>query len=273
MAHLRESEGDPAAAATLLAEADRMFNSDFSPNVRPVPAVLARLHIRVGDLAAARSWAARAAVAADDPMDYMREYEHLTLARLLIAEHQATGDPDRLDQAERLLDRLHVAAAGAERTAAQVEALLLLAVAADAAGRADEALVRVQAAAHLTRPAGWVRPFLDVGPRAVELLGQLHGETHFLDAVTSAAGATRQPAAHPGEAAPSTSGIGPLVDPLSSRELDVLRLLGSDLDGPAIARHLGVSLPTVRTHTQHIYTKLGVNNRRAAVRRAHQLHL
>ena len=50
-------------------------------------------------------------------------------------------------------------------------------------------------------------------------------------------------------------------------------LLGSDLDGPAIARELGVSLSTVRTHTQHIYTKLGVTNRRAAVRRAHQLNL
>ncbi len=64
-----------------------------------------------------------------------------------------------------------------------------------------------------------------------------------------------------------------LIDPLSSRELDVLRYLGSDLDGPAIARELGVSLSTVRTHTQHIYTKLGVTNRRAAVRRAHQLNL
>jgi LuxR family maltose regulon positive regulatory protein len=53
----------------------------------------------------------------------------------------------------------------------------------------------------------------------------------------------------------------------------VLRLLGSDLEGPAIARHLHVSLPTVRTHTQRIYMKLGVNNRRAAVRRAHQLRL
>ena len=64
-----------------------------------------------------------------------------------------------------------------------------------------------------------------------------------------------------------------LVDPLSSRELDVLRYLGSDLDGPAIARELGVSLSTVRTHTQHIYAKLGVTNRRTAVRRAHQLNL
>jgi LuxR family maltose regulon positive regulatory protein len=60
---------------------------------------------------------------------------------------------------------------------------------------------------------------------------------------------------------------------LSDRELDVLRLLGTDLDGPDIARELSVSLNTMRTHTKNIYTKLGVNNRRAAVRRAEELHL
>ena len=64
-----------------------------------------------------------------------------------------------------------------------------------------------------------------------------------------------------------------LVEPLSERELDVLRLLGSDLDGPDIARELVVSLNTVRTHTKSIYSKLGVNTRRAAVRRAEALGL
>lgn len=64
-----------------------------------------------------------------------------------------------------------------------------------------------------------------------------------------------------------------LVEPLSRRELEVLRLLASDLDGPAIGRRLSVSQATVRTHTQHIYTKLGVNSRRAAVLRGHQLNL
>jgi ATP/maltotriose-dependent transcriptional regulator MalT len=64
-----------------------------------------------------------------------------------------------------------------------------------------------------------------------------------------------------------------LIEPLSERELDVLRLLDSELGGPEIARKLHVSLSTVRTHTQHIYAKLGVNNRRAAVRRAHQLNI
>jgi LuxR family transcriptional regulator, maltose regulon positive regulatory protein len=64
-----------------------------------------------------------------------------------------------------------------------------------------------------------------------------------------------------------------LIEPLSDRELDVLRLLGSDLDGPDIAREMIVSLNTVRTHTKNIYAKLGVNNRRAAVRRAAELGL
>ena len=64
-----------------------------------------------------------------------------------------------------------------------------------------------------------------------------------------------------------------LIEPLSPRELDVLRLLGTDLGGPDIARELVVSLNTVRTHTKNIYAKLGVNNRRAAVRRAEELGL
>ncbi len=64
-----------------------------------------------------------------------------------------------------------------------------------------------------------------------------------------------------------------LLEPLSERELEVLRLLRTDLNGPEIARELIVSLNTVRTHTQNIYTKLGVNNRRAAVRRAGELNL
>jgi len=64
-----------------------------------------------------------------------------------------------------------------------------------------------------------------------------------------------------------------VVESLSPRELDVLRLLASELNGPDIARELVLSLNTIRTHTKNIYAKLGVTNRRAAVRRAHELKL
>jgi LuxR family maltose regulon positive regulatory protein len=76
-----------------------------------------------------------------------------------------------------------------------------------------------------------------------------------------------------GKGEPGTPVRQDLIDPLSERELDVLRLLGTDLDGPDIARQLVVSLNTVRTHTKNIYAKLGVNNRLAAVRRAGELDL
>jgi LuxR family maltose regulon positive regulatory protein len=64
-----------------------------------------------------------------------------------------------------------------------------------------------------------------------------------------------------------------LIEPLSERELEVLRLLATDLDGPEIASELVVSLHTVRSHTKNIYAKLGVNNRRGAVSRAAELDL
>jgi len=77
----------------------------------------------------------------------------------------------------------------------------------------------------------------------------------------------------PHERPVTSAAAAPVVDPLSARELEVLRLLDTELDGPEIAQHLFVSLNTVRTHTKSIYTKLGVNNRRAAVRRGRELGL
>ncbi len=76
-----------------------------------------------------------------------------------------------------------------------------------------------------------------------------------------------------GQTSRSTRTKQPLVEPLSERELDVLRLLSTDLSGPDIARRLFVSLNTLRTHTRNVYAKLGVNDRRAAVRRAGELDL
>ena len=122
-------------------------------------------------------------------------------------------------------------------------------------------------AIELAEPEGYVRLFIDEGPSMVALLKlaakdrNAPGYVRQLLAASTVAGQ--------GKASPHQ----PLIEPLSERELEVLRLLQSDLDGPDIARELTVSLPTVRTHTSNIYSKLGVTNRRAAVRRAGELGL
>ena len=72
---------------------------------------------------------------------------------------------------------------------------------------------------------------------------------------------------------PTAPASPPLIEPLSERELDVLRLFRTELSGPEIARELMIALSTVRTHTKSIYSKLDVTNRRAAVNRAAELDL
>ena len=143
---------------------------------------------------------------------------------------------------------------------------MLRALAHQAMGDVPGALGSLARAVTLAEPEGYVRIFVDEGPPMTSLLRALakDGDT--------GSHARRLLAALDGTEVnrPVTQG---LIDPLSARELDVLRLLGSDLDGPDIARRLFVSLNTVRTHTKNIYAKLGVNNRRAAVRRAVELDL
>ena len=116
----------------------------------------------------------------------------------------------------------------------------------------------------LAEPEGYARIFVDEGPPMVRLLEAAAKRR-------TAPAYVRQLLAALGKAEHGPPVTPLLMEPLSERELDVLRLLGTDLDGPEIARQLVVSLSTLRTHTRSIYSKLGVNNRRAAVRRAEEL--
>ncbi|MGY2701529.1 LuxR C-terminal-related transcriptional regulator [Nocardioides sp. HB32] len=286
MARLRAAEGDLGAALELLEEAERVYVGDYSPNVQPVHASRARVLAASGDLAGARAWARDLGVAVDDELSYFREYEHITLARVLLAEHAATGSPVPLDAAIALLGRLVAAAADGGRVGSVIELEVLRAIAYDGTGERGAALEALRHAVNLAEADGWVRVFVDAASALTPLLRELstaQAEPGYVQVLLNAVmagsaasamarGAGSQAAPSPEPAAPVEPGVG-LVDPLSDRELDVLRLLGSDLDGPAIARQLVVSLNTVRTHTKHIYTKLGVNNRRAAISRAHQLGL
>ena len=105
--------GDHDAALELLDRAEALYRPGFHPDVRPIAAMRARVQIARGDLAAAAAWARDTGVGVDDDPDYLHEYEHLTLVRLLLAQHRA-GTPTR--HAAGLARAARAAARGAADT-------------------------------------------------------------------------------------------------------------------------------------------------------------
>jgi len=272
MARIREAEGDLDGALELLNEAERVYDGDFSPNVRPVPALRARVWVALGRIGEALGWVREQGLSVEDDLSYLREFEHITLARVLLARH-ATEPPERSPhEATRLLERLLQAAEDGGRTGSIIEILVLQALAHQRQGDIPAALASLHRALMLSEPEEYVRVFVDEGPPMAILLKAAARVARGEHKGIAASYVRRLLAAvdNNGDITPVRQG---LIEPLSERELDVLRLLGSDLDGPDIARELVVSLSTVRTHTRNIYAKLGVNNRRAAVRRAEELDL
>ena len=272
-AALRRARGDLHGAVALLGTAEELYLPGYFPAVRPIPALRARLLIAQGRLDEAQSWATRRGVRAEDPVTFLTEYDLLTLARLLIA----TGEPQTAAGiAGRVLDQ----AEQADRGGSIIEAGLVRALARDAAGDQADALDDLSAAVTLGVPSGYCRLYLDEGPEAHQLLGLLAATSseaaplaqRLFEASVNAA-ADKDSASGGASERVAGSGVGALLEDLSDRELEVLRLLDSELSGPEIARQLFVSVNTFRTHTKHIFTKLDVQTRRAAVRRATDLGL
>jgi LuxR family maltose regulon positive regulatory protein len=236
MGRVADAEGDPLEAITLLDQAQQLYLPGLFPGVRPIPAVKARV-------------------------------------RLLIAQYRLDHDAGTLDQVAGLLERLADAAERSGRAGSLLEIRMLQALEHHAQGHRTQALQSLEHAwAGAPEPDGYVRLFLDEGAPMVELL---RAAEQLGDAGGHARRLLRYHAARADEAAespqrPALSVAPPSAESLSERELQVLRLLGSELSGPEIARELFVSNNTLRTHTKHIFTKLDVTNRRAAVRRARE---
>jgi LuxR family maltose regulon positive regulatory protein len=265
-ARIRQAEGDPDGALELLDEAERLYASDFSPDVRPVAAVKARVWIAQGNLSAAWGWAQEHGVAVADELSYLHEFEHATLARLLLAQGTRDRADDRIAAAIELTERLLAAAEDGGRSGSAIDILVVQALARHARDDPAGVLSSLARAVALAEPEGYVRVFIDEGPPMAALLKLAAKERKAPGYVRRLLGAV---VTVEGRATVKQS----LIEPLSERELEVLRLLGSELGGPDIARELVVSPNTVRTHTKSIYAKLGVNSRRAAVRRAAELGL
>ncbi|MFP3713168.1 LuxR C-terminal-related transcriptional regulator [Puerhibacterium sp. TATVAM-FAB25] len=299
-ARLRLAEGDAVGAVALLEEAERRYVADYFPDVRPVASERARALVAAGDVDGAWAWVlgrgldadlAEAVDAGDAEVPFLREHELVTLARVLLARHAADGDDGALRDAARLLARLERAAGAGGRGGTLLEVLVLQARAHQAAGDGEAALAALAQAVRRAAPQGVVGVFADEGEPVAALLRALarsgadrSAARHLLTRLApggGAAGSGREGGRGEGARGRTTAAghpvvdalAAPLVDPLSARELEVLRLLATDLDGPGIAARLVVSLHTVRSHTKSLYAKLGAHGRREAVRRAIELGL
>lgn len=296
-AGVRAAHGEYDQALQLLDEAARLYRAGFYPDLRPLAAVKARVHLAQSHLEAALAWVADSKVELDDQPEFFREYEHLTLVRTHLALHRSretntADDPAAgtrnidLDAVVALLDRLEAAATADARHGSALEVRLLQALTLHARGEDASAVEKlVTAVAAAPEVDAFARLFLDEGVALLELLKQA---PHFVEAahpdmMTSFTRRLLAPDAaagpdpgHPGSAEVADPGRGTpaaLPDPLSEREVEVLGLLASELTGPEIARHLFISLNTLRTHTKRIFTKLDATNRSAAVRRGRDLNL
>ncbi|MDQ3809021.1 MAG: LuxR C-terminal-related transcriptional regulator [Chloroflexota bacterium] len=259
MARIRDAEGDLDGALELLDQAERLYTSDFGPHVRPIAAMKARVLVRQGRLGEALAWARGQGMSVEDELSYVREFEHLTLARVLLARGSGL-------ESLGFLERLLQAAEDGRRTGSVIEILVLQALAQQTRGNMPAALVPLERALSLAEPEEYIRTFVDEGPPMAALLDAAVKHGILLSYVRRLLARSREAQDTP----PAKQG---LSEPLSERELDVLRLLATDLDGPEIARELTVSLSTMRTHTRSIFNKLGVSSRRAAVRRGEELDL
>ncbi len=266
MARIQEAQGDLNGALELLHEAERWYVRDFFPNVHPLPALKVRMWVAQGRLGEALSWAREQGLGIAYDLSYLREFEHITLARIFIARYKSDPTGNTILAARGLLERLLKGAEGDGRLGSVLEILVLLALSHQAQGDIRAALMPLQRALALAEPESYVRVFVDEGQPMKVLLEAAAKQgiaTNYALQLLAATGETQD----------ETPTKQKMTGPLSERERDVLRLLGTDLSGPNIARELVVSLNTVRTHTQNIYSKLGVRSRRAAVRRAQELHL
>jgi LuxR family maltose regulon positive regulatory protein len=215
-------------------------------------------------------WVTRAKLSVHDDLSYLREFEHVTLARVLIARHGAPGGERSATEALGLLERLRTAAEAGGRIGSVIEILVLHALAQRAIGSLRGALDSLTQALALAEPEGYLRVFVDEGSAMRELLRHatargLAGE--YTRRVLAAFDAPRQPVI------PSNGSTVGLLQPLTTREQEILRLIAAGLRNQEIADHLSISAATVKRHIANTYGKLGVGHRTEALARAAELKL
>jgi LuxR family transcriptional regulator, maltose regulon positive regulatory protein len=271
---VRQAMGDPDGALEAMEEACRTYSRpDVVALAYPAWSERARLLLALGRVEEATRWTQEQGLTDHDEVSYLREGDHLVLARVLLAQ----GQPDR---ALGLLERLDARAASQDRTGNLIQIRALRALALQAADEHQAALTLLAETLELAAPEGHVRVFVDEGPPMAALLRSLLGTRRRARAAAGAGAGTEhlhrviqafQPATAQADSA--ARAVRGLIEPLTDRELEVLRLLAAGRRNRDIAAELVVTLETVKKHTSHIFDKLGAANRTEAVAHARRLGL
>jgi LuxR family transcriptional regulator, maltose regulon positive regulatory protein len=224
----------------------------------------ARLALAQGDLTIAAEWARQTELSMEGALHPAQEFEHITLAQIQMAQQRFTD-------AQHLLARLLPAAQAAGRMGRVLEIELLQALTADALGQRAHALTTIERALTLAAPEGYVRVFVDEGAPMAELLREAHARGIAPDYVTKLLAAfsrTESSGLRTESQEPPHSIVSPqssaLVEPLTARELEVLRLLAGGASNGAIAEALIISIGTAKKHVNNILAKLDVRSRTQA---------
>jgi LuxR family maltose regulon positive regulatory protein len=280
MARIRQAQGDLDGVIQLLEEAERVYDGNFSPNVRPVATRKVRVWLAQGRLGEALDWARQQGLSVENDLSYLREFDHITLARVLLARYQSDRADVSISGAVGLLERLLKAAEEGGRMGSVIEILVLQASAYHAQGDLPAALLPLQHALALAEPQGYVRMFLDEGSSMTQLLREASAREimpDYTDKLLAAFEAEKRKSEDKPDlppALPEGHRDGePLIDPLSQRELKILQLIAQGLSNREIGERLFLALDTIKGHNRKIFDKLQVQSRTEAIARARELGL
>ena len=271
MARIKEAQGDLDGALDLLDEAERQYVEGPDPDVRPVAALKTRVWVAQGRLTEALGWTRERGLSAHDDLSYLREFEHITLARVLLARYKSDREERYIHEAMGLLEHLLKAAEAGGRMGSVIEILVLQALAHEAQGDSSTALVPLERALSLAEPEGYVRIFVDEGLPMARLLYEALSQGVESDYIRRLLAAFPAAESEQTASSPMRGSKSELVEPLSERELEVLQLIAEGLTNQEVATRLYLSLHTVKVHARNIFTKLAVKNRAQAVARGRAL--
>ena len=269
-AYLKESEGDHDAALEALDEAQRFYVRTPIPNLRPVGAMKARIYLKQEQLMNAQTWARKSGLSLRDTPDYLHEFERVTLARIALAEVNVNFS-DVVSSLERHLKLAETQ----NRLASQIEILIVLSLAFHAKGEQANAIALLEQALKLAKSEGYLRLFVDEGELMRLLILDLRSalESSAQTEVQPLFGYVEKLLAGFSQPTQLQKSKTELIDPLSDRELEVLRLIAQGLSNQEITQKLVVALSTVKGHNLRIFAKLQAKSRTEAVARARELGL